>query len=185
MFHTPSEASSTLMSTARRSARVSRTTAAASNTESQSKSVRKNKSVSLRLNAPKGPAKKWAEVLRPPNENARFMILKWVPVEALTFDEKIAWDEEQRRQKGNVITGKDEKEEESSTAAVDDTCLEASCKTVGHSSPKKDESSKEKRTVETSRSEVEKSNLNEDEYPTKKRRIEVAEGGLTDAQKKD
>ena len=97
MFQTPT-ASVQYSSMSRRSTRTSRSGAAG---ETHSKKKKK----SLRRPTPNGtgPARKWAKVLREPVENIGFKTIKWVPTEDLTFDEKIAWDEEQGRQKGSVI----------------------------------------------------------------------------------
>ncbi len=59
-----------------------------------------------RKNFNSGPARKFAKVLRPPAANVGFKTLKWVPVEELTFEEKLAWDEEQNQPKGKVLTEK-------------------------------------------------------------------------------
>jgi hypothetical protein len=39
-----------------------------------------------------------------------FKTLKWVPLEELTFEEKLAWDEEHQKPKGKVLTDCSEKE---------------------------------------------------------------------------
>ncbi len=59
-----------------------------------------------RKNFNSGPARKFAKVLRPPAANVGFKTLKWIPVEELTFEEKLAWDEEHNRPKGKVLTDK-------------------------------------------------------------------------------
>ena len=97
MFQTPA-APTTTSSSSRRSTRVSRFSSGANN---DSQSTRK-KSVTRR-STPKGPARKWAKVLRAPADNVGFKTLQWISIQDLNFDEKIAWDEDQMRDKGSVI----------------------------------------------------------------------------------
>ena len=53
--------------------------------------------------------------------NAGFKTMKWVPVADLTFDEKVAWDEEQSRNKGKVLTAPKEKKEEGDASTTEIT----------------------------------------------------------------
>lgn len=98
MFQTPT-AAIPYSSMSRRSTRTSRSGAGG-----ETHSKKKKKSLRRPTPAGSGPARKWAKVLREPVENIGFRTVKWVSIEDLTFDEKIAWDEEQGRQKGSVIT---------------------------------------------------------------------------------
>jgi len=126
MFQSPTPTSAP--STARRSTRVSRSSIASINASKQHQPYkRKNKRrsdahaaaishsdvlISLRRNIASGPARKYAKVLRAPSLNAGFKTMKWVAVGDLTFDEKVAWNEEQTRNKGKVLTAPKEKKEE-------------------------------------------------------------------------
>jgi hypothetical protein len=102
MFHTPA-ASTSFSSTSRRTTRASRNSTGSVSAVQHSKK-KKKASLSLRRNTTTGPVRKWTKAHREPADNAGFKVIKWVPIEDLTFDEKIAWDEEHGRQKGTVIT---------------------------------------------------------------------------------
>lgn len=103
MFQTP--ATSVASSTSRRSTRATRTSYGRGKTEpSTQRQSRKRKKKPLRPSLSKeGPVRKWVKVLRPPADNAGFQTLKWVPLEELTFEEKLTWDEEQRKSSGEML----------------------------------------------------------------------------------
>eukprot|EP01083_Nonionella_stella_P194537 717480_1 len=133
MFQSPTPTSAP--STARRSTRVARSSIASINASKQHQPYkRKNKRrsdaqaaaishsdvlISLRRNIASGPARKYAKVLRAPSLNAGFKTMKWVAVGDLTFDEKVAWDEEQSRNKGKVLSAPKEKKEEEGTSSTE------------------------------------------------------------------
>ena len=105
MFQTPAASEPIPTYNSRRSTRASRTSSVVSKIESQSSRKKKKKqSPVVLIKSNSGPARKWAKVLRPPAAGVDFKTLQWIKVEDLTFEEKIMWDEEQRRQKGSVIT---------------------------------------------------------------------------------
>lgn len=112
MFQTP--AASVVSSTSRRSTRATRTSSGGGSkidTSHRQSRKRKKKTSILRPRFTKeGPTRKWARVYRAPAENVGFKVLKWVPLEELTFDEKLAWDEEQQKPRGKVLTDGNEKE---------------------------------------------------------------------------
>jgi hypothetical protein len=128
MFQTPTDSVQYSSMSSRRSTRTSRSGAAGAETQHS-----KKKKKSLRRPTPTGtgPARKWAKVLREPVENIGFKTIKWVPTEDLTFDEKIAWDEEEGRQKGSVINSNSNvndggKETETDNTVAKDNDVDAS-----------------------------------------------------------
>ena len=125
MFQTPA---SSITGTSRRSTRVSRS-ASGVTTETFGRSTAK-KSTSKATNfiksqTAKGPVKKWARILREPAKNIGFKCMTWVPVEELTFDEKILWDEQQQKMKGskdkNDVNSSSKGAEERQESAVSKT----------------------------------------------------------------
>mmetsp|Transcript_4634 Transcript_4634/g.8892 ORF Transcript_4634/g.8892 Transcript_4634/m.8892 type:complete len:145 (+) Transcript_4634:1982-2416(+) len=122
MFQTP--AASVVSSTSRRSTRGAARSASGGSSKidtshRQSRKRKKKTSILRPLLTKAGPVRKWAQVYRAPAENVGFKTLKWVPLEELTFEEKLAWNEDQQKPRGKVLT--DSQEEKQAGEKIDDS----------------------------------------------------------------
>jgi hypothetical protein len=88
----------------RRKTRASLSGPGSSNTNTPSTSFRKRSKSS-------GPTKRWAKVFRYPAPTVPFKVLKWVPVDELSDEEKKEWHDEQQKIKGSVLFGNMEEED--------------------------------------------------------------------------
>lgn len=85
----------------RRKTRASLSGPGSSNTTTPSTSFRKRSKSS-------GPTKRWAKVFRYPAPTVPFKVLKWVPVDELSDEERKEWHDEQQKMKGSVLFGNTE-----------------------------------------------------------------------------
>ena len=133
----------------RRSTRVSRTSIGSTATAASSSRRKKRPSTALIHNDQ--PARKWAQVLRPPTHGVGFKTMKWIPIDDLTEDERTKYNENEevkrkRREFDRVKTSKHEINQGEASKSTEKVALpqNSQSQAVENASSTKEENAKEK-----------------------------------------